>query len=154
MLLDARVALHRATGRPGDTLRLEDQDAAAVAAGAPDADVLMARIAAAARTVAWIADEAWGRVGRPSDGQRDRGRARASCCSTARSSCRRDTDPAVDPTYVLRVATAAARNRARIGRRSLDRLAADIAAVAGDVAGRCASTSWSPCCSRATRRSR
>ena len=65
MLLRARVALHRATGRPGDMLRLEDQDAAAVAAGHANADVLMADVAAAARTVAWIADEAWGRFERP-----------------------------------------------------------------------------------------
>ena len=68
VLLDARVALHRATGRPGDTLRLEDQDAAAAAAGLPSADALMAEIAAAARTVAWISDEAWGRVGNPAGG--------------------------------------------------------------------------------------
>jgi [protein-PII] uridylyltransferase len=34
-----------------------------------------------------------------------------------------DADPSVDPTYVLRIATAAARHSARIGRRSLDRLA-------------------------------
>ena len=60
VLLNARVALHRATGRPGDMLRLEDQDAAADAAGVASADELMAEIAAAARTVAWIADEAWG----------------------------------------------------------------------------------------------
>ena len=33
-LVRARVALHRATGRPGDVLRLEDQDAAAAALGA------------------------------------------------------------------------------------------------------------------------
>src|SRR5680860_219813 len=59
VLLNARVALHRATGRPGDTMRLEDQDAAAAAAGLPSADALMAEIAAAARTVAWISDEAW-----------------------------------------------------------------------------------------------
>ena len=68
VLLDARVALHRATGRPGDTLRLEDQDAAARAAGAGSADALMAAIAGAARTVAWIADEAWGRVARATGG--------------------------------------------------------------------------------------
>ena len=33
-----------------------------------------------------------------------------------------DADPGVDPTYMLRIATAAARHSARIGRRSLDRL--------------------------------
>ena len=38
------------TGRPGDVLRLEDQDAVAARLGAASADVLMADIAAAART--------------------------------------------------------------------------------------------------------
>jgi [protein-PII] uridylyltransferase len=33
-----------------------------------------------------------------------------------------DADPTVDPTFMLRMATAAARHRARIGRKSLDRL--------------------------------
>ena len=33
VLLRARVALHRSTGRPGEILRLEDQDAAAAAGG-------------------------------------------------------------------------------------------------------------------------
>jgi [protein-PII] uridylyltransferase len=123
VLLDARVALHRATGRPGDTLRLEDQDAAALAAGAPDADMLMARIAAAARTVAWIADEAWGRVGRRGDGKPIEV-APGVVLLDGEIELAGDSDPAVDPTYVLHVATAAARNQARIGRRSLDRLAA------------------------------
>ena len=38
VLLSARVALHRATGRAGDTLRLQDQDAVAVQAGLGSAD--------------------------------------------------------------------------------------------------------------------
>ena len=64
VLLSARVALHRATKQKGDILRLEDQDAAAAAAGAKDADAFMGEIAAAARTVAWVTDENWGRVGK------------------------------------------------------------------------------------------
>ena len=47
-LVDARVALHRATGRPGDVLRLEDQDA--------------------------VADAARRRLGRRADGRHRRGR--------------------------------------------------------------------------------
>jgi [protein-PII] uridylyltransferase len=125
VLLDARVALHRATGRPGDTLRLEDQDAAARAAGIASADVLMARIAAAARTVAWIADEAWGRVGRTVGGQ-PREVAPGVVLIDAEIEIAGDTDPSVDPTFVLQVATSAARNEARIGRDSLDRLAATV----------------------------
>ena len=122
VLLAARVALHRATGRPGDTLRLEDQDAAAAAAGAPSADAFMADIAAAARTVAWIADESWGRVGKSTGGS-PKEVAPGVMFVDGEMELAVDADPAVDPTYVLRIATAAARHSARIGRRSLDRLA-------------------------------
>jgi [protein-PII] uridylyltransferase len=122
VLVDARVALHRATGRPGDTLRLEDQDAAAKAAGAANADALMAAIAGAARTVAWIADEAWGRVGRAPGGTPQEV-APGVVLLDGEIELADDADPVVDPTYVLRLATAAARHEARIGRRSLDRLA-------------------------------
>ena len=121
VLLAARVALHRATGRPGDTLRLDDQDAAAAAAGAPSADAFMADIAAAARTVAWIADESWGRVGKTTGGS-PREVAPGVMFIDGEMELAVDADPGVDPTYVLRIATAAARNSARIGRRSLDRL--------------------------------
>ena len=122
VLLSARVALHRATGRPGDVLRLEDQDGAAAAAGVRSADELMAEIAAAARTVAWIADEAWGRVGKPTGGA-PKEVAPGVMLIDGEMELAIDADPAVDPTYVLRIATAAARHGARIGRRSLDRLA-------------------------------
>lgn len=123
VLLDARVALHRATGRPGETLRLEDQDAAAKAAGDASADALMARIAAAARTLAWIADEAWGRVGRTTGGS-PRQVAPGVVLLDGEIELSGEVNPAVDPTYMLRIATAAARHEARIGRGSLDRLAA------------------------------
>ena len=58
-LVAARVALHRETRRRGDVLRLEDQDAVATRLGRSSSDELMAEIAAAARSIAWIADEAW-----------------------------------------------------------------------------------------------
>jgi [protein-PII] uridylyltransferase len=122
VLLEARVALHRATGRPGDTLRLEDQDAVAAVAGLPSADALMAEIAAAARTVAWIADEAWGRVGKTTGGS-PKEVAPGVMLIDGEMELAIDADVAVDPTYMLRIATAAARHEARIGRRSLDRLA-------------------------------
>jgi [protein-PII] uridylyltransferase len=122
VLLGARVALHRATGRVGDTLRLQDQDAVAVEAGVGSADILMAEIAAAARTVAWIADEAWGRVGKTSGGS-PREVAPGVMLLDGEMELAIDASPATDPTYVLRIATAAARHEARIGRRSLDRLA-------------------------------
>jgi [protein-PII] uridylyltransferase len=126
-LLDARVALHRATGRPGDTLRLEDQDAAAKAAGDASADALMARVAAAARTVAWLADEAWGRVGRSTGGV-PRQVAPGVVLLDGEIEMSGDTKPEADPTYMLRIATAAARHEARIGRTSLDRLSNEVPA--------------------------
>ena len=125
VLLNARVALHRATGRPGDTLRLEDQDAAAAAAGLPSADALMAEIAAAARTVAWISDEAWGRVGKTTGGS-PKEVAPGVMFLDGEIELAIDANPAVDPTYMVRIATAAARHEARIGRRSLDRLAESV----------------------------
>ena len=125
VLLSARVALHRATGRPGDTMRLEDQDAAAAAAGLPSADALMADIAAAARTVAWVSDEAWGRIGKTTGGS-PKEVAPGVMLIDGEIELAVDADPAVDPTFMLRIATAAARHEARIGRKSLDRLAMEV----------------------------
>ena len=122
VLLSARVALHRATGRAGDTLRLEDQDAAARAAGVASADELMAGISAAARTVAWVTDESWGRFGKTSGGS-PREVAPGVMLLDGEMELAIDANPGVDPTYVLRIATAAARHQVRIGRTSLDRLA-------------------------------
>ena len=62
VLLDARVELHRVTGRRGDVLALQDQDAVADRLRLGDADALMAGVSAAARTISWISDEAWHRV--------------------------------------------------------------------------------------------
>ncbi|MGH9134098.1 MAG: [protein-PII] uridylyltransferase, partial [Ilumatobacteraceae bacterium] len=124
-LLRARVGLHRATGRPGEVLRLDVQDATAAASGHASADALMAEVAAAARSIAWIADEAWGRFGRPAGGEPDRvapGVIRVGGEIELSASA----DPATDPTLVLRVALAAARLGCRIERRTLDRLAEEV----------------------------
>lgn len=124
-LMRARVALHRATGRAGEVLRLEDQDAVAVAAAESDADALMAMVAAAARTVAWVGDETWGRVER-----RRRGRPVAVAPGVMMHGGEIElsdgADPATDPTLVVQCAVAAARHEARIGRSTLDRLAAEV----------------------------
>src|SRR5690606_28342940 len=61
-LLSTRVELHRRTGRPGDRLTLEDQDAVADALGHASADDLMRAVAEAARTIAWRSDDAWQRI--------------------------------------------------------------------------------------------
>lgn len=120
-LMRARVGLHRATGRRGEVLRLEDQDATAASAGYRDADEMMADISAAARTIAWIADENWGRLGRIGDG-RPTVVAPGIDFVEGEIELAEDADPASDPTLILRLAQAAARRGARIGRRSLDRL--------------------------------
>ena len=62
VLLGARVELHRRTGRPGDTLALQEQDAVAEALGDEDADALMQRVAAAARVISFRSDDTWRRV--------------------------------------------------------------------------------------------
>jgi [protein-PII] uridylyltransferase len=124
-LLTVRVALHRAVLRPGETLRLEDQDAVAVQAGLCDADALMADVAAAARTIAWIADEAWGRVGRSIKGSVERIAPGVELVD-GEVELANGADPVADPTLVLKAAVAAARRRTRIGRRSLDLLSEQV----------------------------
>lgn len=62
VLLEARVGLHRTTGGRSDRLTLEDHDAVAEALGDPDADVLVGRLAATAREVAWISADVWSRL--------------------------------------------------------------------------------------------
>ncbi|MDP9071418.1 MAG: nucleotidyltransferase domain-containing protein, partial [Actinomycetota bacterium] len=61
-LLGVRTELHRATGKTLDRLLLQEQDAVAAALGHPDADALMAAVAAAARTIAWSSDDGWRRI--------------------------------------------------------------------------------------------
>lgn len=123
MLLAARVALHITTGRSGDVLRLDDQDAVAARLGFNDADKLMAEIAAAGRRVAWIADEAWARIDPPANAN-EPNRRLAPGVELVRGEVHLEeaADPRTDPTLVLRVATAAARLGARIERDSLNRL--------------------------------
>jgi [protein-PII] uridylyltransferase len=128
LLFGARVELHRATERNGDRLNLQDQDAVAAALGT-DADSLMADIAAAARTVAWIADETWDRVGAATGtgpsllGWRSRSRAPGLVVKGGQVSLEPSADPATHPELVLDAAVLAARKQARISRTSLVRMA-------------------------------
>lgn len=129
-LLDVRVELHRLAGRPMEQLTLGDQDAVAAALGVGDADELMGIVAASARTIAWISDEAWFRVRKRAEG----GRAAKRNAPVATGVALLDgqvhladgAHPDDDPTLLLRVATAAARHRVLIDRVTLDRLAAEI----------------------------
>lgn len=124
VLLRARVALHRATDRPGDVLRLEDQDASATAGQWSDADHMMTDVAAAGRTVAWLCDENWGRVTRrPAQDGEAKAVAPGVVLRGDEIALAPSADPRADSTLVLQTAVAAARHGARIERASLDRLA-------------------------------
>lgn len=125
VLVDVRVALHRVTGRAGDVLRLEDQDAVAAEVGAASADALMADVAAAARTIAWSADGAWRHLSRHQLGHEERV-ADGVVVVDRLVELSDSADPAADPTLVLRVARVAAQRDVAIGRSSLDRLADEL----------------------------
>lgn len=131
VLLRARVALHLATDRAGDVLRLEDQDAAAASGGWRDADELMADVAAAGRTIAWLCDENWGRAVARAASEPDRAVAPGVILRNGEIELAADADPASDATLVLQTAVAAARHRCRIGRATLDRLHDDVAGWPG-----------------------
>jgi [protein-PII] uridylyltransferase len=130
VLLDVRVELHLLRGRPGDALHLEEQDEVAKALDEPDADALVARLSAAARTVAWISDEAWRRVESSLRGPRGRGAGKDRdlgdhvVLRDGDVHVAADADPATDPALVLRAAARAAEHATIIERASLDRLAA------------------------------
>ena len=130
VLLRARVALHRSSGRPGEILRLEDQDAAAAAGQWSDADHMMTDVAAAGRTVAWLCDENWGRIDVPS-APPVRAVAPGVVLRGDEVELAETADPANDSTLVLQTAVAAARHGARIGRSTLDRLHDDVEGWSG-----------------------
>jgi [protein-PII] uridylyltransferase len=129
-LLDARVELHRRTGRVGDVLLLQEQDAVAAALGMADGDVLMHGVATAARTIAWTGDETWRRATANGRGG-FLSRARSSTKPLAEWLSLRDGEVHVadgadlrgDPVLPLRAAAIAASHGTTIDRGSLDRLA-------------------------------
>ena len=128
-LLSARVELHRRTGRPGDRLLLEEQDAVAAALHDESADTLMHRLAAAARTIAWRSDDAWQRIEASLSGplgwrsRRDKALGAGLVLRDGEVHLTADANPAADATLVLRAAAAAAADDTRIHRSSLERLA-------------------------------
>jgi [protein-PII] uridylyltransferase len=112
-------------------LLLQDQDAVADRLGKGDADALMARVAAAARTVAWANDDGWRRVERwiAGPGGRTPGADRPLGPGLVRRDDEvvvvADADPASDTSLFLRAAIAAVEVGAPIARASLERLAAE-----------------------------
>jgi [protein-PII] uridylyltransferase len=124
-LVAVRVALHRVKARSGDVLHLEDQDSVAAALGLASADELMAGLAAAARTVVWVADGAWRRVARRSAGTAEPA-GEGLVVVERQVELAPDADARGQPVLVLRAARVAAQRDVPIGRSSLDRLAADV----------------------------
>ena len=141
VLLDARVELHRRTGRRGDVLVLQEQDGVAESLGYPDADAFMGKLAAAARTIAWRSDEVWERVdavGRSRSGlaglwRRDRAQQISPGITLRDGEVHLDASAVdgPDPLLGLRVAVAAAEHGVRIDRDALHTLA-DRAVPLGD----------------------
>jgi len=126
-LLAARVELHRATMRKGDRLFLDEQDGVADALGIGDADVMMSEIAAAARTVNWIAGNVFHRAERKTRRLRfraDRPKSIANDIVSIDGTIGITATAQVgnDPALVLRLAVAAAEKQAWIDRDSLDKL--------------------------------
>jgi [protein-PII] uridylyltransferase len=130
LLLDVRVALHRVARNDSDQLLLDRQEDVTVALGYEDADELMKHVSAAARTVAWIDDEAWHRAGANVRGprgwalRRDRPIGRNLLLREDEVHLAPHADASLDPALVLRAAAVAARSGTRLARASLDRLAA------------------------------
>lgn len=134
-LADVRDALHSGSGRPTNTLVLQEQDRVAEMLGLEDADVLLREVGAAASAVTHAADITWRRARQATASRRPRsGRGRrpvlrllgpglaehdGEAVLTARA------DPRTDPLLPLRMAARAARAGLPLSASSVDRLAAD-----------------------------
>ncbi|MGA1753900.1 MAG: [protein-PII] uridylyltransferase [Ilumatobacteraceae bacterium] len=124
VITSVRVALHRSAERPNEVLHLEEQDAVAEACGYRSADALVSSLSSAARSIAWVGDEVWARVLAESSPRRpDVAVAPGVVLRRGEIHLDESVDVAADPSLVLRVAASAARQRTRIDRESLDRLA-------------------------------
>ena len=127
VLLAARVELHRRTGRPGDVLALQEQDAVAEALGDESADAMMRRISSAARVIAFRSDDTWRRIEgslRGSLGRRARRDRKLADGIVERGGEVHLGDGAdlTDPVVGLRVLAVAATEDLPVHRATLDRL--------------------------------
>jgi [protein-PII] uridylyltransferase len=107
---------------------LQEQDAVGRALGLADGDELMARVAAAARSIAWTSDIVWQRYEqsrRRSRGFRDRPRTVSPGVILDERTIYVSDDHEVenDPVLPLRVALGAAQHRASVSRASLEQMA-------------------------------
>ena len=127
-LLAVRVELHRRTGRAGDRLLLQEQDAIADALDRPDADALMREVAQAARTIAWTSDDAWARIQSSLVGPLGRARRARDLGGGLRLrdgevAIAEHVDVAADPALPLRAAAVGAAHGTQLDRATLARLA-------------------------------
>ena len=120
-LLRARVELHRRTGKRGDVLLLEEQDAVADALDEPDADVFMGTVASAARAIGYLSDEIWRRVSAASLDRPESNPISVPGLEIGDGEIEVVGDPATDPLLVLHAAVHAARSEMSISRSSLAR---------------------------------
>ena len=138
-LLDVRVALHLATKRPGDRLLMQEQAAVADALGLVDDDAVLRLVSDAGRAVAYAADITWQRVERltrPTSPIRrlsmrpDRTPlADGVVAQFDEVFLARDARPDRDPVLTLRAAAAAAQAGLRLAPETVQRLAAESAAL-------------------------
>jgi [protein-PII] uridylyltransferase len=129
-LLAVRVELHRRTGRPGDRLLLQEQDAIADSLGYEDADALMRAVAHAARTIAWTSDDSWARIESSLAGplgrlRRERPLGGGLILRDGEVHVAEGADVSSDPALALCAAAAAAHHGTRLDRQSLGRLRAE-----------------------------
>ena len=136
-LAAGRVELHRATGRPTNTLLLQDQDAVAAALRYTDADALMAALAGAGRTISWTNDDGWRRLeswlAGPARraGGRDHPLEPGLVLRDGELALLADAPLEIDTTLALRTAAASAELDKPMARSTLDRLAAEATAPEG-----------------------
>ena len=92
---------------------------------------MMADVAAAGRTIAWLCDENWNRA-IERDPQADRAIAPGVVLRNGEIELTERADPRRDPTLALQAAVAAARSDCRIGRATLSRLRDEVEPWPGD----------------------
>ncbi|HVJ96515.1 MAG TPA: [protein-PII] uridylyltransferase [Acidimicrobiia bacterium] len=129
LLLDVRVALHRATTARSDRLALQEQDAVAAALEYKNADALIHDLSSAARTIAWITADVWSRL-RDTFDPRARGAtperevAEGVRLRDGRVAIEVDADGSVPALRAIEAAVAAAEDDLPFDRASLERLQA------------------------------
>ncbi|MEI2696866.1 MAG: HD domain-containing protein [Microthrixaceae bacterium] len=128
-LLAVRVELHRISPKPGDRLMLSDQDEVAARTGDADADALMARVAAAGRSIAWVSDESWDYIDLRSGGglkdrlRRERHLEGGVVVRNGRVALADNSASQEDPSALFHLALGAARSARRIDPAALGLLA-------------------------------